>query len=98
MGVERLNSLLPQTEQELSDFFIVSDNITEAMKLATELRNKNYSVEFDYSSRKFTKQLEKAAKTAKNAIILGEDEIKGNYLTIKNLATSEQRKEERINI
>ncbi len=92
MGVERLNSLLPEKSSELLDYFIVSDNTTEALKLTSELRNKNYSVDFDYSSRKFAKQLEKASKVAKNAIILGEDEIKENYLTIKDLSTSEQKK------
>jgi histidyl-tRNA synthetase len=40
--------------------------------------------------KKFTKQLEKASKVARYALILGEDEIKSNQVSVKNLATSEQ--------
>ena len=98
MGVERLNSLLPQKEQGMLDYFVVSDNTTEAMKLAFEIRNKNHTADFDYAGRKFAKQLEKASKVAKKAIILGEDEIKGNYLTVKDLETSEQTKVSRNEI
>ena len=90
MGVERLNSLIPQIDESLIDYFVVSDNQKEAVKHTAILREKGYSAEFDYNSRKFTKQLEKAAKMAKYAIILGEDEINNNYLTVKNLLTSEQ--------
>ena len=42
------------------------------------------------AGKKFTKQLEKAAKTAYFAIILGEDELNGGYLTLKNLETAAQ--------
>ena len=90
MGVERLNSLLSSVQSKKIDYFVVSDNKIEAIKLTSKLRNIGYSVIFDYGSRKFTKQLEKASKAANYAIILGEDEIKNNYLTVKNLNSSEQ--------
>lgn len=92
MGVERLNSLIPQIEESKIDYFVVSDNKTEAVKLTQKLRNAGFSAEFDYNSRKFAKQLEKASKIAKNAVIIGEDEIANNYLTVKNLETSQQEK------
>lgn len=92
MGVERLNSLLPKINDELTDYFVVSTDTKEAMKLANALRQKGKSAEFDYGARKFAKQLEKASKTSKKAIILGEDEIKNGYLTVKDLSTSEQIK------
>ena len=92
MGVERLNSLIEKTEPAKLDYFIVSTNIGEALKLTHEVRNSGFTADFDYSKRKFGKQIEKAAKIAKNAIILGEDEISTNTLTIKNLETSEQVK------
>lgn len=92
MGVERLNSLIPQLSNDKIDYFVVSDNKIEAVKLTAKLREKGFSAEFDYNSRKFAKQLEKAAKTSKCAIILGEDELKNNYLTVKNLETSNQEK------
>lgn len=92
MGIERLNSLIPQITNEKIDYFVVSDNQAEAVKLTSLLRKKGYSAEFDYNSRKFAKQLEKASKIAKFAVILGEDEIKQGYITVKNLETSIQEK------
>ena len=92
MGVERLNSLIPQVEDTKIDYFVVSDNPTEAIKLTSKLRELGFKVEFDYNSRKFAKQLEKASKVANYAIIIGEDEINNNYLTLKDLNTSEQKK------
>ena len=98
MGMERLNSLLPEIETEKLDAYIVSNIPEEALKLAQELREKGLRVEFDLSNKKFSKQLEKASKIAKFAIILGEDEIKENKVSIKNLSTSEQISVDRNNL
>ncbi len=92
MGVERLNALIPQINPEKIDYYVVSDNQLEAVKLISYLRNNGFSAEFDYNTRKFAKQLEKASKIAKFAVILGEDEIKNNYYTVKNLHSSVQEK------
>lgn len=92
MGVERLNSLIPGFETSKIDYFVVSDNKKVAVKLTSILREKGYSAEFDYSFRKFAKQLEKASKIARYAIILGEDELKNNYLTVKNLENAQQER------
>jgi histidyl-tRNA synthetase len=92
MGVERLASLIPDFENAKINYFIVSQDAKAAFELSEKLWKKNLSVDFDFSARKFAKQLEKASKTAKYAIILGEDEIKGNFLTVKNLETGEQTK------
>lgn len=90
MGMERLNSLLPEVEPEKLDGYIVSNSPADAFAFAQELRAKGLNVEFDLANKKFTKQLEKASKVAKFALILGEDEIKSNQVSVKNLATSEQ--------
>lgn len=90
MGMERLNSLLPEVEPKKLDGYIVSNSPADAFEFAQELRNKGYAVEFDLANKKFTKQLEKASKCAKYALILGEDEIKSGKVSIKNLETSEQ--------
>ena len=90
MGMERLNSLLPQVELEKLDGYIVSNSSADAFELAQELRAKGLNVEFDLANKKFTKQLEKASKVAKFAIILGEDEINSGKVSVKNLSTSEQ--------
>src|SRR5574344_182924 len=90
MGMERLISLLPEKASEKIDGFIVSNASDEAFILAEELRNLGWNIEIELTNKKFTKQLEKASKVAKFAVILGEDEIKNNKVSIKNLETSEQ--------
>ncbi len=90
MGMERLNSLLPEVEAEKLDAYVVSNFPKEAFMLAEKLRAEGKSVEFDLTNKKFTKQLEKASKVANFALILGEDEIKSGTVSVKNLATSEQ--------
>jgi histidyl-tRNA synthetase len=90
MGMERLAALIGEKQDEKLTAYIVSNNTIEAIKLAEELRANNTSCEFDLTNKKFVKQLEKASKIAKYAIILGEDEITKNEVTLKNLDTSEQ--------
>ena len=92
MGMERLYSLIEKIKQEKLAGYIVSTNKAEALKLAKYLRDNNKSVDFDFAGKKFTKQMEKASKVAKFAIILGEDELTQGYVSIKNLENSEQNK------
>ena len=92
MGMERLYSLIEKSEQPKLAGYIVSTNKLEALKLVKKLRDNNKSVDFDFTGKKFSKQMEKASKVAKYAIILGDDEIENNYVSLKNLETSEQTK------
>ncbi len=91
MGMERLASLIGQKNDERTTAFVVSNNTLEAIRLTEELRAEGISVEFDLTNKKFVKQLEKASKVAKFALILGEDEIAADKVTVKNLDTSEQK-------
>ena len=91
MGMERLAYLLGEKEDKKTTAFVVSNNPAEALKLAEELRKDGISCEFDLSNKKFVKQIEKASKTAKYALILGEDELAAGKVTVKNLETSEQK-------
>ncbi len=92
LGVERLYELIEKQPVDLLDYFVVSNMPDVAIKTVQYLRNKGKSADFDFLNRKFGKQIEKAGKTAKNAVIIGEDEIKGGYYTVKNLITGEQTK------
>ena len=91
MGMERLNSLLEKIEPKKLQAYVVSNNTVEAFKLVEELRAAGISTEFDLANKKFVKQLEKASKIANFAVILGEDELKNNTVSVKNLATSVQQ-------
>lgn len=90
MGVERICALIEERKAFKNKYFIVSNDIKEAMKLAKRLREENISVDFDFQNRKFSKQLEKASKTSHYAIILGEDEINNGYYSVKDLEASKQ--------
>jgi histidyl-tRNA synthetase len=91
MGMERLCSLLPQIEPTKLKAYVVSNLTVEAIKLTEELRAQGISTDFDMTNKKFGKQLEKASKIANFAVILGEDELKNGTISVKNLATSEQK-------
>ena len=91
MGMERLYSLMQQLPQKKLKAYVVSNDTSEAIKLVAELRTNGISTDFDMTNKKFTKQMEKASKLAEYALILGEDEIKNNQISIKNLAESTQK-------
>ena len=99
MGMERLASLLGEKKEKKLTAFVVSNDTVEAIKLTEDLRSKGITCEFDLTNKKFVKQLEKASKVAKYAVILGEDEIANNTVTVKNLDTAEQKtvKREELN-
>lgn len=97
LGVERLYTLIEKVKAEKIDYYIVSNNSLKAIELARKLRNKNKKVDYCLQNKKFTKQLEKASKIAKFALILGEDEINQGYYSVKNLETSEQIKVSNFN-
>ncbi len=97
MGMERLISLLPTKEPKKLDAYVVSTFQTDAFLMAEELRHQGLNVEFDLTNKKFSKQLEKASKVAKYAIILGEDEILNHQVSIKNLEQGKQITVDRAN-
>jgi histidyl-tRNA synthetase len=91
MGMERLLVLMPKIETENIDVFVVSNMPKEALKLADEIRNLGLKTDFDMTNKKFGKQFDKASKlNAKFAVVLGEEELKENKLTVKNLSSGEQ--------
>lgn len=92
MGMERLYSLMNINLEKSIDVFVVSSDMKYALIYVDELRRSGFDAEYDPSCKKFGKQLEKASKLgAKYALIIGEDEINSNTVTIKNLLTSEQK-------
>jgi len=91
MGMERLNSLLPDAETTKLQAYVISSSTIDAIELTEELRAKGISADFDMMNKKFGKQIEKAAKLANFAVILGEDELANGTVSIKNLSTSVQK-------
>jgi len=92
MGMERLMALIPDVAEQKIDAYIVSQDLKETLKMAKILRNSGLKTEFDMQGKNFSKGFEKALKSgAKFAIILGEEEIASNKVTVKNLETKEQQ-------
>lgn len=60
-----------------------------AIQLADKLRADNKTVDVILTDKKLGDKLTYAAKIAKNAIIIGENEVKTNNIQIKNLETGE---------
>lgn len=98
MGMERLNSLLPNLVTKKLKAYVVSNFTLESIKLTEELRANGISADFDMTNKKFGKQLEKASKVSDFAVILGEDELKNNKVSVKNLSTSEQTTVDRLEL
>jgi len=77
------------------DYFIAPvsiDVVDDSAKIAAKLRTR-FRVEMDLMGRKLGKQLAYADSIgAKNAIILGEDELKSGKLKVRNLSSGEEKK------
>ena len=99
LGLERLlisltnQNLLPNFETSF-DYYLVWTGEKERvamMKIAQTLRNNGYAVEMEFKEKKLKNQFKVAnRKNAKFVLILGEEELKNNTISVKNLTTSEQ--------
>ena len=97
-GLERLHYVFTKIHKNVPvngpDFFIMpmNDEATElAFSLADILRTNAFGVEMNTEPKSFKSSFKIAErKRAKFAIIIGEDEITKNQLTVKNLKTQEQ--------
>ena len=105
VGLERLidvltkKGLLPEPQNDIALFIasIGEDATNFAFKLATDLRTKGVSVEFDHLSRSVKAQLKYADKlNAKYSVVLGDDEITSGVASVKNMNSGEV-KEIKIN-
>jgi len=86
--------LWPATKLGCDYFIATMDDATykKGLELAKELR-KRYSVQLDIMQRKFGKQLNYANSiNAKKVIIIGEEELRNNDVTIKDMASGKQEK------
>lgn len=101
MGKERLLKLMSDNGHDFGgeikpDYFVafVSEETKEyALRLARDLRKIGKSVTVDVCDRKLKSQMKLANSVhADYSIIIGEDEIKSDELTLKNMNTGEQVK------
>ncbi|MBR1939312.1 histidine--tRNA ligase [Candidatus Saccharibacteria bacterium] len=84
-----------QAESVPLDYCIlpISENeIPFAMTVAAALRAENSKVDIDFDTRKFGARLNRAAKLARFAIVIGDQESASREVEIKNLTTGEKSK------
>ncbi|MEG1963431.1 MAG: histidine--tRNA ligase [Clostridia bacterium] len=98
MGIERLlltleNLGLPVGVEDCPDVYVApicEQGKQICLKLVMNLRNSGFSVETDLLSRSLKAQMKFANKlNAKFVVILGEEELQNNNVTVKNMATGE---------
>jgi histidyl-tRNA synthetase len=98
MGEDRLVLTLlalEPTAPQLADAYVapLGENMNaDALQLARELRHQGLWVELGEGSFRLKKSFEAADKTARQIVILGEDELKSGILTVKNFSTGTQTK------
>ncbi len=64
----------------------------EAVKLLAQLRRSGVAADMDYTGRSLKAQMKIVDKLgAKDAVILGEDEIREQVATVRDMSTSEQK-------
>lgn len=92
--MEELN-LFPEEATSQIEYLFVNfggEETTEALKLIMQLRAKGISAELYPENAKINKQFTYAEKKGiKNLVFLGEEEIKNNTVTFKNLEAGEQK-------
>ena len=100
MGIERIVMLLKHKNNDFLLNFIPSvyivnfgeETLIESLKIARLLREKNISVDIDYDGKGIKKGLSYASTLGiKKVIIVGEDELKNNTLTIKDMDLKMQK-------
>lgn len=98
MGIERIIILLKELEayvpEDNIDIFVMNlDNSNYAYQIIDDLRSVGYSCEMDYSGKNM-KGLWKIVDKLNPAyiLIIGEEEVNGDYITVKNNNTKEEIK------
>ena len=99
IGLSRLffqlidNKIISAEDQSISNVLIVSmtDNYEMCADIARKLRDNDLNVQINIEEQKLGKKFKYADNlNVKYVIIIGEDEIKNNVITLKNMFTGEQ--------
>lgn len=102
MGVERLLLLLAEENRQVEDgpdlFFVVTEGVAEfgsqeALRLAGRLRQSGLSAVINYDIGSMKSSMKKADKSgAAMVAIIGDEELAAGEVTLKTMATGEQRR------
>ena len=99
IGLSRLffqltdNNIISTENQSISDVLVLSmdNNYAECTKAASILRENGLNVQVDFENKKIAKKFKYADKlNVKYVIVIGEEEVKNNVVTLKDMITGEQ--------
>ena len=96
IGLERLFELVKIEEQLIkfknNDIYLVYEELnSQIIEIVEKIRDIGFNVLLDKSGGKFQKQFKRANNlNFKYAIIIGQEELENNFLSIKNLVTGKQ--------
>ena len=99
IGLSRLfflltdNGIISAKDEAIADVLVISMNedYEVCAKIATDLREKGLKAQLNIEEQKLGKKFKYADKiNVKYVIIIGEDEVKNNVVTLKNMITGEQ--------
>ena len=101
IGLSRLfyqlmeNNIISAENEAISDVLIISmsdEGHERCAEIATKLREKNINAQINIENQKLGKKFKYADKiNVKQVIVIGEDELKNNTVTVKDMATGEQK-------
>lgn len=100
IGLSRLffqltdNNIISAEGETISDVLILSmtDDYDMCAEVATKLRDEGFNVQINIEKQKLGKKFKYADNlNIKNVIIIGEDEINNNLVTLKDMITGEQK-------
>jgi histidyl-tRNA synthetase len=107
IGVTRVIDILYEEDIQIIDndgldayILPISENENKyAMELMSSLRDNAFKVDMDFTGKKMPAKFKEADRyNAKFVIIVGEDEVKSNKLTVRDNLTKEETKIERDNL
>ena len=99
IGLSRLffqltdSNIISVDKQSIADVLVISmdNNYEKCAQIASTLRQNGLKVQVDFENKKIAKKFKYADKLNINyVIVIGEDEIKNNVVTVKNMLTGEQ--------
>ena len=100
MGIERLinaldmeNIIIDKKDIDVYVCYVTDNEKNYAFKLLNDLRNENIKCDMSYMTKSLKSQFKDAdINNPKYIIIIGNDEVKENVLTVKNNITKEEYK------
>ena len=88
------NNLIKETSRTISDVLIISmvEDYSKSIQVATMLRNKDIKTQIYFGDKAIKAQFKYANKLGiPFVIVIGEDEVKTNTISLKNMETGEQK-------